>query len=334
MLLCAALALYLRVIASIALPLDYDEPVYLSTAQDYARGMRTGDFSVLRSDPAPENPQLMKLLFGVALLPTADAPTMPMLPNVEAPADALRAARTASVLNGALHAAALALVNPLAGALLALHSGHVKYTSLVMLEALPGLTALLCVLAYRRSRGLWSGWLALSAVMLGLTAAGKYLYCISAVAIVLDALLDAARSPRSMRAFVTRIMPLAPWGLIAIAVFVAVSPYLWSNPAQRVIDTLLFHAKNADVSINTAKYVWWQALAWLSTSMPWSDHALPVRLDGAIAVLAAIGLPALWRRQRVFAFWLVLGIAFLLIDRKSTRLNSSHGGISRMPSSA
>ncbi len=312
-LLCAALALYLRVMASSALPLDYDEPVYLSTAQDYARSVRAGDLLVLRWDPAPENPQLMKLLFGAALLPTTDAPTMPMLPNVEAPAEALRAARTAAVLNGALHVAAMALVNPLAGALLALHSSHVKYTSLVMLEALPGLTALLCVLAYRRSRGRWGGWLALSAAMLGLTAAGKYLYCIAAVAIVLDAFLDAARSPRSLRAVVKRIAPLVPWGLVAIAVFIAVSPHLWANPAQRLIDSLLFHARNSDVSINTAKYVWWQALAWLGASAPWSDRALPIRLDGAVAVLAAIGLPVLWRRQRVFAFWLVLGIAFLLI---------------------
>ncbi len=312
-LLCAALALYLRVIASNALPLDYDEPLYIATAQDYARGVRAGDWSVLRSDPAPENPQLMKLLFGAALLPIADAPTMPVLPNVEAPADVLRAARTAAVINGALHAAALAFVNPLAGALLALHSGHVKYTSLVMLEALPGLTALLCVLAYRRSRGRWGGWLALSATMLGLTAAGKYLYCIAAVAIVLDTVLDAASSPRSLRALVRRSAPLVPWGVIAIALFVAVSPHLWSNPLQRLIDSLLFHAKNSDVSINTARYIWWQSLAWMGASAPWTDLALPVRVDGAIAVLAAIGLPALWRRQRVFALWLVLGLAFLLI---------------------
>lgn len=312
-LLCAALALFLRLMASNALPLDYDEPVYLSTAQDYARGVRAGDLSVLRTDPAPENPQLMKLLFGAALLSVADAPTMPVLPNIEAPAAVLRAARLASGVSGALHAAALALVNPLAGALLGLHSGHVKYTSLVMLEALPGLTALLCVLAYRRSRGRWGGWLALSGAMLGLTAAGKYLYCIAAVAIVLDALLSAARSPRSMRAFASRLAPLAPWGLIACAVFVAVSPHLWSNPIQRVTNTLAFHASLSAVGINTTKYVWWQALAWIGASAPWSDRALPVRMDGAIAVLAAVGLPALWRRQRVFALWLTLGIAFLLI---------------------
>lgn len=312
-LLCAALALYLRIVASNALPLDYDEPVYLATAQDYARGMRAGDWSVLRTDPAPENPQLMKLLFGAALLSVPDAPKMPVLPNVEAPADVLRAARMAAVFNGSLHVAALALINPLAGGLLALHSGHVKYTSLVMLEALPGLTALLCVLAHRRSRGRWGGWLALSGAMLGLTAAGKYLFCIAAVAIVLDTLLDAAQSPRSLRTVFTRLAPLVPWGIIGIMVFIAASPYLWSNPFQRVTDTLLFHTNSSAARVNTTKYVWWQALAWIGASAPWSDRALPVRLDGAIAVLAAIGLPSLWRRQRVFALWLTLGIAFLVI---------------------
>ena len=35
--------------------------------------------------------------------------------------------------------------------------------------------------------------------------------------------------------------------------------------------------------------------------------------DLVIAVLAVVGLPRLWREQRVFALWLLLGLAFLLV---------------------
>jgi len=309
-LICAALAFILRFMAQDALPLDYDEPIYLNGAQEYARAVRAGDWSALREDASPENPQLMKLLFGGALLTVPAAEPIPMLPNVEAPADALRAARLAAVGAGALHAAALAFVDPLAGLLLAVYSGHVKYTSLVMLEALPGLTALLCVVMHRRARGRWGAWMAASAVMLGLTAAGKYMYCVAALAIVAEALW------RARGGSIRRLWPLLPWGALAIAVFFAVSPYLWSDPIGKVRDSLFFHARNASVAesaANTDKFVWWQPLGWLGASVPRNDLAVPLRPDAAIAVAAACGVPALWRRRRVFALWLLFGVAFLLI---------------------
>jgi hypothetical protein len=308
--LCAALAFSLRFLAQGALPLDYDEPIYLAGAQAYAQAVRAGDWAALRTDSSPENPQLMKLVFGGAVLTTPPADPILTLPNVEAPSAVLHAARVAAAVLGALHAALLAFVDPLAGLLLAMHSGHVKYTSLVMLEALPGLTALICVLAYRRARGRWGPWMAVSAVMLGLTAAGKYLYCVAALAVMADAIYSARR--RSMR----RLWPILPWGVLAIVVFIAVSPNLWGDPFGGVRDSLLFHARNASASesvVNTGKFVWWQPLGWLGASVPRSDAAVPLRLDAVIAVAAALGMPVLWRRRRVFALWLVLGLAALLI---------------------
>lgn len=308
------LASVLRLAAAGALPLDYDEPTYLNGAQAYARAVRTGNWAALREDASPEHPQLMKLYFGVAALAAPEAPPVHILPNVAMPPELLRVTRMAAAVGGAAHVAALALVDPLAGLLLAVHSGHAKYTSLVMLEALPGLTALLCLAAWRRARGRWGSWLAVSAVMLGLTAAGKYLYCVVAIAVVIDAVLELPRT--ALRAAVGRLAPLLPWGIVALAVFFVVSPYLWSDPIVRLRDSVLFHAQNASAVervVNTEKFVWWQPLGWIGAAVARNDAALPLRPDALIAVVAAAGVPVLWKRRRVYALWLALGLAFLLL---------------------
>ena len=47
-----------------------------------------------------------------------------------------------------------------------------------------------------------------------------------------------------------------------------------------------------------------------------------------------VKIPLLTFRQLVLQQRDQIGLRFVLLDRKSTRLNSSHLGISRMPSSA
>ena len=89
----------------------------------------------------------------------------------------------------------LAIVNPLAGLFLAVHTFTIKYTSQVMLEALPAFTSLVtvfCYVRYKRKKAIVTsskrldGWLISSAVFLGFTAASKYLYCVVAIAILID----------------------------------------------------------------------------------------------------------------------------------------------------
>ena len=83
--------------------------------------------------------------------------------------------RKTSAFLGTLEVLALAILDPLAGFLLAIHTFTIKYTSQAMLEALPALTSLLAVMAYDRSRNSKRSalWLSLSGVALGLTAASK-----------------------------------------------------------------------------------------------------------------------------------------------------------------
>lgn len=304
-----ALAFATRDLALRALPVDYDEPIYLSVAQTYAAGLQRGDLGVLRDDAAPENPQLMKLLFGLAIAPLPDFPAVRPGINAEIPAELLGAARRLSVAFAAAQVFALALLNPLAGVFLALHSRHIQFTSEVMLEAVPALTSLLCVLAWQRSGGRPNRWLFASSVMLGLTAAGKYLYCLAGVAILVDAMMMTLRERRPARA----LAPALAWGGFALAVFIAVSPALWADPIGRLLDSVFFHTRNSSISVNAARYVGEQPLAWLVTPVSWRPGAFVALPDGIIAVLAALGAPFLWRRQRVFALWLGLGIVFLFL---------------------
>lgn len=311
----AFVALILRLHAANQLPVDYDEPIYLRGAQAYADGIRAGQLSALFEDNSPENPPLMKLFFGLGLAlagQPAPAPVVTDL-NQPLPQNLLLAARTVSAAFGALGVFLLALVSPLAGAALAIQTLHIKYTSEVLLEGLPFAASLLCVIAYQRSHGQMNRWLILSAIALGLTAASKYLYCIAAIAVLVDWgwRIVRARSPNSSKA--RDLCAVLIWGGVAIAVFLAANPYLWPDPVGRLIGSLTFHRANSSTAINADRYLPWQPLVWLATTPSFRPDVFLARLDPVLLVLAAFGAPALWRTQRVYAIWLGLGLLFLLV---------------------
>ena len=145
------LAAVLRGLAVARLPVDFDEPVYTEAGLVYAAAIRAGDLSLLRLDPAPEHPGLVKLVYGGVFLlsPSLWEGTGDPLPN---PLPGGEGTRGTSAVVGVVHVLLLALVSPVAGALLAVHSYTVKYTAQVYLEALPMFTATLCVLSYMMAR--------------------------------------------------------------------------------------------------------------------------------------------------------------------------------------
>ena len=318
-----------RLYAIDRLPIDYDEDDYLRAAQLIADGLRTGDAGVLlRSNYRPEHPPLQKIAFALAVLPLgpraeiAEAETTDA-PNQTLPTDMVGAARISAAVFAALQAGALALLNPLAATVLAVNSYHVKYTSQVMLESLPSLTSLLAVLAYAayaKGPGRRWGWLAVSATCLGLTAAAKYLYCVAGLAIAADALLRAVAieaGPRGLarlRATLSRLAPMLAWGALAGLVFFAANPYLWPDPIGRLSESVLYHAQySSGVDVQRADYPPWQPFVWLSGSVPWNRPAFLFSLDLLITGLALAGLGRLWRKQRVAALWLAIGMGFLLV---------------------
>ena len=334
-LLISTAALGLRLRATQLLPIDYDEDDYLGAAQRYAQFLATGDVRGLVDYAYNyEHPPLTKLLYGVAILRLPPAPLLPEQSSTLPPAKSLpqphfRIARTVSAVMGALEVLALTILQPLAGLLLAVHTWTIKYTSQVMLEPLPSLTSLLTVLFYikaRRSRSAGrtraaTGWSILSAVALGLTAASKYTYCIVGLAIVGDTvwLALAARTPRDDAAAPDHplravIFDLLLWGLIAIAIFFATNPRLWSDPFGRLVQSLRYHGDYAQSAhVRQYNFPFWQPLVYLLGPVPWHPGVFVVMLDTFITVLAGLGLGRLWREYRVCALWLAIGLGFLLI---------------------
>jgi ABC-type sugar transport system permease subunit len=198
-----------------------------------------------------------------------------------------------------------------------------------MLESLPALTSLLAVLCYaifrRRSSLARNGfattvWLILSAIALGLTAASKYMYCIAGLAIVADWGLSAVAASRSGThssvvrdtRYATRSLFL--WGFIALVVFFAANPRMWSDPFARLAQSVSYHGSYAQSAhVRQANFPFWQPLVWLLGPVPWHPGVFILMVDTVVTLLAGLGLGRLWRDHRVFAIWLALGLGFLLI---------------------
>lgn len=323
----AALALIVRLRAVEQLPIDYDEDDYLAAAQHYAAAIRHGDWqAVIDYRFNHEHPPLAKLAYALALLDLPETPLMqeppdPNLPPARTlPQPHFQRARLFSAVLGVLEALALAAINPLAGLLLAINTWHIKYTAQIMLESLPSLTSLLAVLFYLLARPPGKmrqgvAWLAASAVMLGLTAAAKYMYALVGLAILTDWFLEQGASGRLERkAWRHWVIPALAWGGLALLVFFAFNPSLWNDSLPRLAQSLLFHRSYAQGEhVQRVGYPFWQPLVWLSIPVPWHPGVFLFPFDLLVTLLALFGLGRLWRRRRVFALWLAGGLLFLFL---------------------
>ncbi len=308
------------------LPIDFDEDDYLRAGQEYAQAIRDRDWAAFTElNYRPEHPPLAKIAYGVALAPLDPGAEVPDLPTSAPPAEELpepdfTVARSTAALFGILEVLAVGLVSPLAALALGIHTWQTKYTSEVMLEALPALLSALCALAYigagRLTGRRRTAMLALSALFLGLTAASKYIYCVVGVAIVLHWLW--ASKPETVRRLAEWPRWLAPilgWGLLSIAVFFLANPYLWPDPIGRLtasIEYFIGYANTAE-EVSGAAFPLWQPFVWLSGSVPWHPGVFPVSFDLFISAFALVGLGRLWRRHRLMAIWLAVSLIVLLL---------------------
>ena len=227
-LLVGIVALGGRLLAVNVLPIDFDEDDYLRAGQQYAIGLQAGDPGVfLRDNYRSEHPPLSKIITGLVLAPLPPAPEIPDRPTTSPPANELpepllTAARTTQAVFGAATAVLLAFVSPVGGLYLALHTWTVKYSSQVMLEAVPAFLSLLAVvLATRAWRtqlpGRRRAWLVASAVAFGMACAGKYLYGVAGLAIAVDWLWRTRASTvapgggRSAAGFGRWALPVVGW---------------------------------------------------------------------------------------------------------------------------
>jgi hypothetical protein len=314
-----------RMRAVALLPIDFDEDDYLRAAQLYARVIQDETWQQLPEIKYnSEHPPLAKLAFGAAIANFPPAPEIPE-PRVTDPAATslpqphFTQARILSAAFGTLEVLLLTLLNPLAGLFLALHTFTIKYTSHVMLEALPAFTSAVAVVAYERSqvyRGQgWNRWLALSAVALGLTAASKYAYCVAGIAILTHWLLTAraaiGRHPRSSLQMGLRIVA---WSTLAVLVFLATDPYLWSSPLERLQDSVGYHVGFSHSYLaRFMRLPFFMPILWLFMWVPYHLQIIPFGPDPLIAILAVAGLKSLWRTQPLYAIWIGATLLFLFL---------------------
>jgi hypothetical protein len=290
------LALALRWRAVLMLPVDYDEPIYLDAASQFASAIQARDWPRLLSNRHTiEHPALVKLLYALGTLARGEGHAQ------------LITARTISLLFGVLQVALLAALNPFAGFSLAIHTMSIKYTSQAYLEALPAFASLLAVFAFQRSkpqRDRPDRWLILSAVALGVTAASKYTYLVTALMLV----------PLLVWRHRHRLPLVALFLGIVLAAFLALDFQIWVDPLGRLLDSLLYHpAYSQSLHVVSQHLPWWQQLRYLSRSIPWHPGVFLFSWDTIIFALALLGLPLLYRRRPLYAAWWVLGVIVLLI---------------------
>lgn len=315
--LITGIALFVRLRAVALLPTDFDEDDYLRAGQLYAQQLAAGDIgAIINERENYEHPPLTKLAFGAILVAqgpkTYEKPVIALKgSNNGAPAIAaqVRSLRTFNAVAGGLTAGVVALVNPVAGLIVAFNSWHIKYTSQAMLEALPSLFAALTLLLLRQSGrnggGLW--WLA--AITLGMTAAGKYLYAVGGFAAIIwmwQRTTD--RSPRTA-------LRIGAWASLALIAFYAFDPALWPDPPGRLRDSLLFSTGYATGSqVQNAGFGWAQPFVWLLSAVPgqWTPGVFPLRLDGLIGVIGLVALRRTWRTERLVTLWFCTNLLFLL----------------------
>jgi ABC-type sugar transport system permease subunit len=320
-LLVVTIAAGLRAHAVVKLPVDYDEDDYIRAAQQFTVLMRAGDWKgFLDTNYRPEHPPLGKIAFGVSLITapeedlTPDHPTSAG-PDVYLPRELLRPARTLSAVFGTLEVLLLALVSPVAALFLGINAYTVKYTSQVMLEALPSLTSLACILAYlrwkKRASKKIDGWLVASAIFLGVTAASKYMYALVGIAILGDWIFE-VRSTGGWRRF---FLQAAAWGAISFAIFFMADPFLWTEPLARLKDSLLYHVSYSTGAseVERANYPFWQQLINLTYNPYLAPKAFYIAIDPLITVVAAFGFGGLWKKQRLYVLWFATALFFLLV---------------------
>ena len=321
-LLVVAIAFGLRNKAVNNLSIDFDEDDYLRAGQEYAHLIRTSDWSgFLETNYRPEHPPLAKIIIGLSILSAPEEPLTSEAatsagPNNYLPRDLVKPARTVNAIIGTITVAIVALINPLAGLFLAIHTFTIKYVSQIMLEAFPALTSLIMALSYlqwkKGKRSGLNGWLILSAISLGLTAASKYLYCVVGIAILVDWMLDA----KEQQSFKTSLRTAALWGVLAVVVFFIFDPYLWPDPITRLGESIFYHSGYASgaAEVSNASFPVWQPIFWLFFSPTvWHKGVFPFPFDPYITILALVGLKRLWTKERLYVLWLGIAMAFLLV---------------------
>jgi hypothetical protein len=277
-------------------PLDGDEQVYVPVSAHYADALVNGKWSELVDYQVnAEHPVFVKLLYGGAIAVARE---------LALGWSDVTSARSVAVGASGLLVAFLASLNPMAAALLAIHSIQIKYSSEAYLEAVPALTAALSVVLFERSRAGNKGWMYLSAALLGITAASKYIYAIGGLAVAPVLLWEDRHKP----------LQILFYGLVAAAFFFLADPILWNDPVRHLVDSFAFHESVSQSGlVQSYNRPWWWEVAFLSGLSQWNPGIPYFSPDTLTFIAGFLGLPSLGKRSRVYLLWFGVALLFLLL---------------------
>jgi hypothetical protein len=330
------LALFLRLFLAYNGPTEFDEGVYISAAAQYNQAIRQGDWNqILDSTFNNEHPQFNKLVYAIGLFAGKTVLTIPPLgdglPLKSLPYwHYMLVLRAISAFMGAAAVFLLSLISPLAGFLLAIDTFAIKYSSVVYLEALPAFTNLAAMMAALKSLQAyqdnparwrkWAGWLALSSLAVGISAASKYVYALVSIAIILVVMT------RLWKQKIPAFLGLAVWGFLSLVFFFMLDPVLWHSPVSRLAASIQYHINyTSNERVLDINFPFWQPIQWLLlpiTQQP-NDPTMFFSFNGNYFVLAdtlifigaLVGLPSFYQKNRPLFIWLGVSLAFLLLWR-------------------
>jgi hypothetical protein len=281
------------------LPVDFDEPVYLSAAKEYAQFIQNGDINGIVNYPENrEHPALVKILYAIPIV---------IFPEEIHPDLYVYLARTLSALMGVLTVWMVARVNPWSGLMLAVHSMTLKYTSQAYLEAVPQFLSLMAVLFMVRAVQTKTSikYFFYSAIFLGGTAAAKYPYLIIVVVLLF----------LGIQSKFFRVKDWFVYSGIALAVFYILNPSVWLNPFGEIISNLNFHiVYSQSAHVQSSGYPWYQPVLFLLTSVQWHPNVFFfVTTDEIMFMLAIFGIYFEVKEKNWSAVWSITGLLFLIV---------------------
>lgn len=276
-----------------------DEKAYLKDARNYAKLLEQGEWnSIITYRGHYEHPPLMRILWGggIALARAAGLALPEYLVT-----------RTISVVQGLLLVILITLVNPWAGLFLGVHSIETLFTTRAYLEALPSFTAALAVVSYVHYRKVQRPrWFYLTALALGATAASKYIYLTAGIALAPFILWDHRR----------QLPMLGLFGFVVAGTFMLLNPHMWTSPIEHLTGSIQFHLSFAGSSyVQQANREWWYPFAYLAAGQGQRNPEWGLSFNVVVFVLGWLGLPRLYRVNRIYFAWFVCSLLFLVIWR-------------------
>lgn len=221
------------------------------------------------------------------------------------------------------------LIHPLTGFFLMIHSLAAEYGAQARLEAIPMLFSFLSIWFFSKFLADWQAqqrWkanrrLILSAIFLGLTAASKVIYCVIVFAMLFMALESLIRDNSRWKQW---LLTMITFGIISLASFYVFNPSLWYQPAERLKMMLSFHDHYQETVGNI--YPFWQPIVWVTRSVAhqpghFAEKSLLAKApehfffscDELIFLLACLGAAPLFRKQRIYIVWFIIGMIFLFL---------------------